>query len=710
NPLFEAPDEHWHFFTAEFIARSRRLPQVTAPPDPWLSQEAAQPPLYYLLGAALIAPIDTAGARQAVWLNPFASVGNAADLTNLNRAVHGAWEAWPWQGYALAAHVLRLFSTLLGLGTLLCLHASARLLWPADARRALLATAVVAFLPQFNFLHASITNDALIIFLCAAALLQLLQLYVQQTAGAPPPRRRLLLLGITIGLAALSKTAGILLWLYALGFIGILWLRGKTEARDWRSRANLQSLISNLLLLSAPVLALAGWLWLRSWALYGDPTAASQFVAFAGGDRGYSLWQVLAESGGLWRSLFAVFGWFNVLPPAWVFWVWNGIVLAAAVGGMSALRAGEKSALKALFSPAWLLFTWLLLVYAGLAAFMLRTEAAQGRLLFPALLPLALGLAAGLAQWRRRAAFWLPPLLALGTTLACLLGTIAPAYAPPPLLDALPADVPPLNADMGQGLTLLGARMETETAVPGDPVTLTLYWRAETRPPTNAEFKLELLGRDLAPIAELHSYHGRGLYPAPLWPPGRIVADQFSVRLDEAAAAPVLARAFVRLVAAEGPGVQVGEVKVAPAAWPAAPEPALARIGEGVELTAVSLADDTAQPGGSVRVDVTWRVTAAPGVDLTTLLHLGPGGAPPLATGDAPPLGGDYPTRAWAAGEVITDRYTLPIPPDLPPGAYPVWIGMYDSASITRLPLTANGARQPADTLQIGTLTVTKVR
>ncbi len=51
NPLFEAPDEHWHFFTAESIARTGRLPRVEEPPDEFLGQEAAQPPLYYLLGA-----------------------------------------------------------------------------------------------------------------------------------------------------------------------------------------------------------------------------------------------------------------------------------------------------------------------------------------------------------------------------------------------------------------------------------------------------------------------------------------------------------------------------------------------------------------------------------------------------------------------------------------------------------------------------------
>ncbi|MDV7390948.1 DUF2142 domain-containing protein, partial [Arthrospira platensis SPKY1] len=330
NPLFEAPDEHWHYFTAQSIADTRRLPSVPAAGyDEWLSQEAAQPPLYYLLGALLIAPIDTAGAREQVWLNPFASVGDASVLTNINRAVQTPAAEWPWRGYALAAHLLRLFSTLLGLGTLLCVYANGRLLRPADPRRALLATGLVAFLPQFNFLHASITNDTLIIFLSSLALWQLLWLWLRGM-----PRRnaaaagRLLLLGATIGLAALTKNAGVLLLLYAAGMLGLRWYRDAPRPP--------RALVAHLLLLAAPVAALAGWLWVRNWLLYGDPLATEPFIRIAGGDRGYTLWQVLGESSGLWLSLFAVFGWFNLRAPLPVYWVWNGL---AALAAAAALRA-----------------------------------------------------------------------------------------------------------------------------------------------------------------------------------------------------------------------------------------------------------------------------------------------------------------------------------------------------------------------------------
>ncbi|MBK9054907.1 MAG: hypothetical protein IPL78_29585 [Chloroflexi bacterium] len=100
-----------------------------------MSQEAAQPPLYYLVGAVLITPFDTSGAREQVWPNRFAWAGDAAALANYNQFIHSAQEDWPWQGYALAAHVLRFFSTLLGLGTLICIYKCQIIVWGITARK-----------------------------------------------------------------------------------------------------------------------------------------------------------------------------------------------------------------------------------------------------------------------------------------------------------------------------------------------------------------------------------------------------------------------------------------------------------------------------------------------------------------------------------------------------------------------------------------------
>ena len=748
NPLFEAPDEHWHFFTAAHIADNGRLPRVTDPPDEWLGQEAAQPPLYYLLSAALIAPFDTDGAEEDIWLNPFAWIGDASALANVNRMVHTDAEAWPWQGYTLAAHIVRIFSTLLGLGTLLCIYGSARRLWPDSRTRPLMAVALVAFLPQFNFVHASITNDALIIFLCSLALYQLIRLWRDETgdltggriqanspsdSSSPPPYLPLVLLGITIGLAALTKNAGVLLLLYSLGFLAVIALR------DGKPRFILRT----LLLVGLPALLIATPLWLRNQQLYGDWTATAPFIAIAGGDRGYTLGQVISESRGLLLSLVGVFGWFNLRPPDWVYWVWAGIAAMAVAGALAcALRAHRRrnstqgrtdaqtpdpldEANRPPHSPqaarhssflirhssfilALLLAAWPLLVYAGLVAFMLRTEAAQGRLLLPAALPLALGLAWGLAGWGRcapgalgnfnRRLAPLVALLALATTVYSLVFAIRLAYQPPPVVSVIPDTarrVLPELIDRGQGVSLLAAEVETEQARPGDVVWLTLYWTADEPPAAPPEFVLELFGRRVSLIANLHSYHGRGLYPANLWPPGAIIADRFAVRIDPDAATPVLGRVFARVDGGE-PGIEVATVKIEPAHPLPAPDGWSAELGDHIALVNATIQPAQALPGQSVQVLVRWYVPVGrPQQDYTTLIHLGQPDAPPLATGDSPPHGGSYPTSAWSNGETIDDRYFLTLPANLPPGRYPVWIGLYDPATGERLPVVVEGELQP---------------
>jgi hypothetical protein len=171
----------------------------------------------------------------------------------------------------------------------------------------------------------------------------------------------------------------------------------------------------------------------------------------------------------------------------------------------------------------------------------------------------------------------------------------------------------------------------------------------------------------------------------------------------------VLAQLFVRLVddvSLDPPSVAVSSVKVVLDEWPEQSETVFAEIGGAVQLTAVSSPPPQASPGDTIEIEVTWQVIAPPQADWSTLLHLAKPGQPPLATGDSPPLNGDYPTRVWAAGEVFNDTYTLTIPDDVENGRYPLWIGMYHSETIERLPLTVNGEPQSNHVYQIGTVEI----
>jgi hypothetical protein len=354
------------------------------------------------------------------------------------------------------------------------------------------------------------------------------------------------------------------------------------------------------------------------------------------------------------------------------------------------------------------LLLWFLLVSAGWLQFMLRTSADQGRLFFPALVPLALGTAYGLSRWPRP---WLQRAavgLAFVTAVYCLVAVIPPAFARPDVVETVPAEAAPLEERFTEGLELLGAQVETAEVSPGEWAWVTLFWRVG---PDGLPFPplvhLELFGRGFARVGEVVAYHGRGGYPASLWPEGAIVADRIAVRArpDDPTAVPVAARLAVKL-SEDADSVDVGVVKLVPTAWPDRSAP-LATLGDGIELAAAELGATTAAPGDSVPVRLRWQVASPPGAaDLHLFVHLGDPTQAPLAQSDGPVMGGEYPPHLWAAGEVFDDAATLTLPADLPPGDYPIQLGLYDFATGARLPVVVDDQRQPTDTLPLGTLSV----
>jgi hypothetical protein len=74
---------------------------------------------------------------------------------------------------------------------------------------------------------------------------------------------------------------------------------------------------------------------------------------------------------------------------------------------------------------------------------------------------------------------------------------------------------------------------------------------------------------------------------------------------------------------------------------------------------------------------------------------LGPNGLP-VAQQDNEPVNGTYPTTRWQAAERISDPYAVRLPDDLPPGEYPVEVGLYRISDLSRLPVL-DGDRSVVD-------------
>ncbi len=55
---------------------------------------------------------------------------------------------------------------------------------------------------------------------------------------------------------------------------------------------------------------------------------------------------------------------------------------------------------------------------------------------------------------------------------------------------------------------------------------------------------------------------------------------------------------------------------------------------------------------------------------------------------------------------MFDETVSLTLPADLPPGEYPVNVGLYDFATGQRLPVTVDGQRQPNDAFTLGQLQI----
>ncbi|MCX7789993.1 MAG: glycosyltransferase family 39 protein [Chloroflexaceae bacterium] len=537
-PLGEGPDEPGHVAYALFLMTERRLPvQRAAPQAPDVPGEGHQPPLAYLLAVPALAWLPADQRQIRLTANPrFLWAGGDEP----GAFMRGSWERWPWTGLSLGWRLARALSGAWGTLAVLCTYLAARRLAPAEPLLALTAASLVAFNPQFLFISALVSNDALLAALGAALLWWCL---------APPSSavawRWAVGAGALFGLALLTKQSALL--------FGPLLLWGA-----WRVAGGRPGHFAALTLLWGGVaLLIAGWWFGRNALLYGDLFGLAAFRAeFAG--QPFAWRDPLAWSGALRQlaaSFWARFGWMSLRPPDWTLWLYAALCGLAVTGWL--LRLARGAANPAWFGPLLALamagaWTLAFALAAGLVAW-------QGRMLFPALAAIGPLLAAGLvappppagpgaaqppsgmfgdagrAPLRAAMAGLLALLLFL-LAAAMPLAVIRPAYpwtalAPREALAELGTPVEArFAAAWERGVVLRGWRLDTPVR-PGQPLAVTLTWNSLEPIPRNWLVFVHLVDSAGTIVAKSDSAPRGGTLPFPLWTPGDWVRDTHTLPL-----------------------------------------------------------------------------------------------------------------------------------------------------------------------------------
>jgi hypothetical protein len=110
-----------------------------------------------------------------------------------------------------------------------------------------------------------------------------------------------------------------------------------------------------------------------------------------------------------------------------------------------------------------------------------------------------------------------------------------------------------------------------------------------------------------------------------------------------------------------------------------------------VTLIGTDYATQTVRTGDVLPVTLYWKAGSTTNNLYTAFAHLETLNGQVLAQIDSQPQGGGMPTASWATGQIIADQYPLQIPPNTPPGAYRIVVGMYNPLDGTHLIDTRTG-------------------
>lgn len=714
TPPLEASDEYKHYPVVQYIENEAALPKLVAEdPGLWL-QSAVQPPLYYMIMAALSAGIDTSDLVEIHEINPHAFVGNPNQVYNKNLIIHQPErEQFPWRGSVLAIYMSRLFTILFGAVTIVLVAHLGSLLF--NTQVAILAAALTAFNPMFIFVNSSVNNDGLAILLGTLGLLLIVKLWHEE----PAPGRfwfRYVLTGLVIGLAVLTK----------LSLAGLLLLIGLALAvMTWRKKDWKYLFFGGSIILLTSLLVASPWL-LHNWRAYGDPTALNIFLEVQEQrPASPSLQDWLSEFGTLYRSFWGLFGGVNIAAPEIFYNAYNllFVVGIAGAGFWLIFRRPEKQ--DQVTPPVtgedvrgrhynlpkgfWLLATWALIIFILLIRWNYFSRSFQGRLLFPALGAINIIWSAGLLSWspsRYRGRLVL--ILAITTfVIAGLLPwtTIRPAYTYPKPVVSVPetSKFGPITFDTGDGdIQLVGVEVP-ENQIVGteqDFVEVVLYWTDIDPVDKDYLSVVHLLGRDFQSVGYVNRYPAWGMVPTSRWQPGDIWRDEYHVFVSPNAQAPSKLRIKAGLydpdskrdVVAYGPDsnpiplLVIGEAKLAP---PMNAEfvpayPLEVALEGGITFLGYDLEAGAIQPGDSVLLSLYWLANETQSKDWSVFVHLTDDDSQ-ISGADSPPLSGDYPTSLWTANETIVDEHSLQIPATIQPGNYQIVLGLYEPSTLTRM-------------------------
>lgn len=286
------------------------------------------------------------------------------------------------------------------------------------------------------------------------------------------------------------------------------------------------------------------------------------------------------------------------------------------------------------------------------------------------------------------------------------------AGAANPPLAQLPA-MTRQTADLGP-LRLLGYRLPALELRPGHVLPLDLFWQARRAPREDYQLRLRLTDGAGTVLQEALMPLSRADYPTSLWAAGEVVQGRGELLVPGTAVAD---DTLLRLAVVRANGRVVGREltlnerpTIVP--WPLQtdlppiPQPLDAQFGAGqIRLHGYALDPPMLMPGNWQALTLIWQAQQAIGENWLVFVHLSDAQEQVVAQADGIPVQGTRLTVSWRASEVLLDERALFVPAELPPGAYTLWVGLYDPETGARLAVSGANADVANGRVRLATFT-----
>ncbi|NKQ36114.1 MAG: glycosyltransferase family 39 protein [Chloroflexi bacterium] len=246
--------------------------------------------------------------------------------------------------------------------------------------------------------------------------------------------------------------------------------------------------------------------------------------------------------------------------------------------------------------------------------------------------------------------------------------------------------------------------------MPGLDIDIGLDWVAVQRPSIDykVQFQLWYAGEE-APFLTQTAAIWPDVYPPTQWQAGEAVRSLH--RLIIPADMPLGEKPELRLQLldpATGTAVPLtqGDNKLADMTLvtrdysyevPPISQPQNAQFGDSIRLLGYDLADDTVQPGETLRLTLYWQALETPPGHYTVFNHIAALDGRIVAQLDGLP-GGTL-TGTWLPGEIIVDEREILLGADVGDGRYALRVGLYDAGMGERLPVIMDDQAQINDQL-----------